>query len=123
FKRADLLADAWRASGEVRYAAAARDMLLEYARQYPFLRPSAPDATSGRSRLGLNTLMASYIFPQICDAYAKIKHSPALSDSDRALIENQFLLPETLAIYTHDIGYSNMQAEHYLATMHAAFAL
>jgi|GEM_PF-1210940 len=123
FKRADLLADAFRATGEVRYAAAARDILLEYARQYLFLRPSAPDATSGRSRLGLNTLMASYIFPQICDAYAKIKQSPALSEGDRALIENQFLRPETLAIYTHDIGYSNMQAEHYLATMHAAFAL
>lgn len=123
FKRAGLLADAFRVTGEVRFAAAARDMLLEYARQYPFLRPSAPDATSGRSRLGLNTLMASYLFPQICDAYAKIKRSPALGDDDRALIENQFLRPETLAIYTHDIGYSNMQAEHYLATMHAAFAL
>lgn len=38
-------------------------------------------------------------------------------------IENDFLRPETLAIFMHDIGYSNMQAEHYLAYMHAAFAL
>lgn len=123
FLRADLLADAYRSSGELRFANAARDMLLEYARQYPFLRPIAPDATSGRSRLGFNTLMSSYIFPQICDAYAKIKQSPALSPADRKAIEDLFLRPEALAIYDHDIGYSNMQAEHYLAYMHAAFAL
>jgi hypothetical protein len=123
FKRADLLADAYRATDDLRFADAARKVLLEYARQYPFMRPSAPDATSGRSRLGLNTLMSSYIFPQICDAYAKIKNSAALGDGDRAAIENNFLKPEALAIYDHDIGYSNMQAEHYLAYMHAAFAL
>ena len=123
FNRAEILADAYRASGDLRFASAAAKVLLEYARQYPFMRPSAPDATSGRSRLGLNTLMSSYIFPQICDAYAKIKNSAALGDGDRAAIENYFLKPETLAIYDHDIGYSNMQAEHYLAYMHAAFAL
>jgi hypothetical protein len=123
FKRADLLADAFRASGDLRFASAAREVLLEYSRQYPFLRPSAPDATSGRSRLGLNTLMSTYIFGTACDAYAKIKSSAALSDGDRESIENDFLRPETLALYTHDIGYSNMQAEHYLAYMHAAFAL
>lgn len=123
FKRADLLADAYRATGDLRFAAAARKVLLEYARQYPFMRPSAPDATSGRSRLGLNTLMSSYIFPQICDAYAKIKNSAALSDADHAAIENNFLKPEALALYDHDVGYSNQQAEHYLAYMHAAFAL
>lgn len=123
FQRADSLADAFRATGDLRFAAAAREVLHEYARQYSFLRPSAPDATSGRSRLGLNTLMSSYIFPQICDAYAKIKHSPALSDPDRQYIENSFLRPEALAIYDHDINYSNMQAEHFLAYTHAAFAL
>ena len=123
FKRADLMADAFRASGDTRFAAAAREVLLEYARQYPFLRPSAPDSTSGRSRLGLNTLMSSYIFGQICDAYGKIKTSAALSHGDRMAIENDFLRPEALAIFTHDIGYSNMQSEHYLAYTHAAFAL
>jgi len=123
FNRAEILADAYRATGDLRFASAAAKVLLEYARQYPFMRPSAPDATSGRSRLGLNTLMSSYIFPQICDVYAKIKNSTALSDGDRAAIETHFLMPETLAIYDHDIGYSNMQAEHYLAYMHAAFAL
>jgi hypothetical protein len=123
FRRADTLADAYRGGGELRFAVAARDMLLEYARQYPFMRPVAPDATSGRSRLGFNTLMSSYIFPRICDAYAKIKHSPALSASDREYIESRFLRPEALALYDHDVGYSNQQAEHYLAYMHAAFAL
>jgi hypothetical protein len=123
FNRAEILADAYRATGDLRFASAAAKVLLEYARQYPFMRPSAPDATSGRSRLGLNTLMSSYIFPQICDAYAKIKNSAALGDGDRAAIETHFLIPETVAIYDHDIGYSNMQAEHYLAYMHAAFAL
>jgi hypothetical protein len=123
FNRANLLADAFRASGDLRFATEAREMLLEYSRQYPLLRPSAPDATSGRSRLGLNTLMASYIFGTACDAYAKIKNSGALSDSDRAAIENNFLRPEALALYSHDVGYSNQQAEHFLAYMHGAFAL
>src|SRR5690606_468764 len=112
FKRADLLADAYRATGDLRFADSSRKVLLEYARQYPFMRPSAPDATSGRSRLGLNTLMSSYLFPQICDAYSKIKNSAALSEGDREYIENRFLKPEALALYDHDVGYSNQQAEH-----------
>jgi hypothetical protein len=123
FQRADTLADAFRASGDLRFAVAAREVLREYSRLYPFLRPIAPDATSGRSRLGFNTLMSSYIFPRICDAYAKIKHSPALGEGDRKYIESRFIAPEALALYDHDVDYSNQQAEHYLAYMHAAFAL
>ncbi len=113
FRRALLLGQAWRASGNPAYAEAARDVFLEYVRVYPTLPMTSFHATAFRSRLGHSTLMTSFWFVTAIDAYAAIRDSAALGDADRRAIEEQFLAPELAALYGHNIEFTNMQVHHF----------
>lgn len=113
FARANLLAQAWQASGDLRYAVAAREVFLEYCHWYPYLPATSPASTSGRTRLHQSTLQTCFWFAGAIDAYARIKDSPALGEADRERIENEFFRPELRAIYGHNVEYTNMQVHHY----------
>ena len=113
FKRADLLGQAYELTGDIKYAAAARDVFIEYAYWYNYLPVAGAASTSGTTRLGLNSLMTCFWFKNAIVSYARIKDTPALSDGDRALIENEFFVPEIKAIYIHNIEYTNMQVHHF----------
>lgn len=113
FERALLLGHAWRESGNVIYAEAARDVFLEYARVYPTLGVNSFYATAYRTRLGQSSLMTSFWFTSAINAYAAIRESAALSNDDRQIIEECFLAPELAVLYGHNIEFTNMQVHHY----------
>ncbi len=123
FKRALLLGQAWRLTGDVAYAEAARDVFLEYVRVYPSLAVTSISATGYRSRLGLNTLMTAFWFHTALEAYDAIRTSAALNDADRQEIEDRFLAPELAALYGHNIEFTNMQVHHYQVYAYGAAVL
>jgi hypothetical protein len=123
FERAELLGKAFQVTGDVGYAAAARDVFLEYCHWYPYLPVSSPASTSGLTRLHQSTLQTCFWFATAIDAYARIRASGALGDADREQIETEFFKPELSAVYSHNVEFTNMQVHHYETTTHGAVAL
>lgn len=124
FNRILTLAQAWNLTGNPVYAEAARDRLLLYADMYGRLPMAISTTSTGfRTRLGRATLMSSYIFDTVTDAYAYIKNSPSVSADDREKIEKQFIIPEMTGLYGHNVEYTNMQAEHFKAYGCAVLAM
>lgn len=123
FRRADVLADAYLATDDLRYAVAARDVYVEYARFYPFMRAQGFASTAARSRLAYTSLHTCLGFEQYVRAYAKIRNSPALGDFDRDFIEKNFLVPEMRVMYGHSVEFSNQQVHHFTGYAYGVFAL
>lgn len=123
FEALKRMAQAYKKTGDLRYAAKIRDILLEYVHWYRFLPPHAPASTSARIRITSSTLDGSYIFYDVLSAYAAVKDSPVFGPEDRSRIEEEFLGEIVKDFYAHNDNFSNIQLHHLSSYGRAVIAL
>jgi len=123
FERANLLADAFLTTGNRKYGAACRDIYLEYARFYPYMRAQGFSSTSARSRMTYASLHTALSFEDYIRAYSKIKNSDIVSAEDAELIEKSFLIPEIRVMYEHNVLYGNQQVHHFTGYTYGVLGL
>ncbi|MCF7854928.1 MAG: heparinase II/III family protein [Candidatus Pacebacteria bacterium] len=112
---------AWLLTGEDKYAEKASSLLLSLAAAYPDMPVNNARSTAGASKLGVSTLLASYILPRLAEGYAFLSSYSDLSADQRSDIEST-LTDEALRIARHCVEYSNMTAEHLRAYGSTAIA-
>lgn len=105
------LATAYLLTGDGKYADKAITMMLAYADLHPTMTVTNYRSTGGGSRLGYNTLSASWMLPNIAEAYSRLSAYPGLDAEKRKRIA-AFLIDEGIRLSRHCIEYSNMQGEN-----------
>ncbi len=117
---------AFRLSGRMEFALAAKRILLAYADaylSYPIKDTNnRPDARSG-GRVGAQTLDEAVWLIPVAWAYDLIASSCVLDASERAHIERDLLRAAVQVIRRNDAGQSNWQSWHNAAVGAAGFAL
>jgi len=105
---------AYQFTGDSRYAARAREILLGYAARYPGYK--IHDYKGGRSRMGARlfaqTLDEAVAMIPFVWAYDLVYDAPGMSAADRHTIENQLFRPAAAVIRRNDMGVSNWQSWH-----------
>ncbi|MBE7559630.1 heparinase II/III family protein [bacterium] len=125
-RRAQDLAVAWALSRQRKYAEAARDLLVAYARKYPSwpqhtVRPGR-DLSIGGKMYAQTLSEAAGILPFVA-AYDTTYQSGVYSDEDRRLIENQWFREAARVIRGRNSGRSNWQTWHNAALLWIGYAL
>jgi hypothetical protein len=116
---------AYALTGEVSYAEAARQILMDYAAAYLTypLHDTSGGASASGARVLAQTLDESGWLISIAWAYDLIGASGVLSATDRDAIEANLLRASAFTIKRHDSGKSNWQAWHNAAMAAAGRAL
>ncbi len=107
------VADAYALSGDDRYAAWVREVMLAYAKLYPTLEPFS----GGRARIvktGSGLYEATWYVPVIC-AYDMTYDSPVYSAEDHQRIADDFLRPAAELFWVKD--YTN-SGDHRARDLH-----
>ena len=112
FEAMKRMAQAYKKTGDLRYATKIRDILLEYVHWYRFLPPHGPGSTSARLRIASSTLDGSYFVYEGISAYAAVKDSPVFGPEDRRRIEEEFIGEMIADFYAHNDNFSNIQLHH-----------
>ena len=110
---------AWALTGEERFAARARDILVGYGERYsayPYhsahmgKRDDEPSQSGGH--VFEQTLNEAAWMGQVCPAYDLVRQAPCLSAADHATIRDGLLRPVYENMLKHRAGKSNWQTFH-----------
>ncbi len=101
---------AWLLSGNDAYAKKAMEILLVFADNYDRMPYKSARSTSASTRLGCNTLLSSYILPDLAEGYQFLSSYAGLSKASDQKVK-QMLIAEAAEVARHCVLYSNMSSE------------
>ena len=99
-------------TGETKYAERAKEVLLDYAKAAPTMKPVNGQATGYINLLAWCTLGESYACRGFPFAFDFLQTNHYLTPAESTLIENNFLLPLAKRLSMHNGTYSNQTAEY-----------
>lgn len=99
---------AYAITGEEKYARRGAEILLDYARLYPALPLNRGPA--GRGRIMAQSLSECTWLLRVMRAYDLLYN--ALTDEERAVIENEFIRPDTYDRFPYTFRIHNIQCWH-----------
>jgi len=109
-------------TGEEKYAARAKEILLKYAEMAPTMEVVNPLATGYSNIFGWAMLGESYLCTGFPWGYDFLMATGALSEEGSAKIEGGLLLPMLKRMSLHNASYSNQTAEYRSNQMYIALA-
>jgi len=125
FEKARVLGLAWQLTAKESYAAKCREILLGYAdkyQDYPIHDYQGGQSIKG-GKLYAQTLDESVRMITLVWAYDLVYNSPAMTEEDRAHIENDLFRPAAQVIMRNDMSISNWQSWHNAAIAAIGFTL